>query len=77
MTLITPPSNDWNTLTEESPLPSGHTRRLLQTTGYIALMLLLLYLLYSSSQEQPVSKTRITKKPWSISQGFLLPFYLG
>ena len=76
MTLITPPSNDWNTLAEESPLPSGHTRRLLQTTGYIALMLLLLYLLYSSSQDQPMSKRRIMKKPWPISQGFLLLLYL-
>ncbi|SHK17057.1 hypothetical protein [Hymenobacter psychrotolerans] len=70
MTLNSPP-NDLPGLYEEHSVASGNARRILQTLAYIALMVGLLYLLYSSFG-QPLPRKKLRKKPWPISQGFLL-----
>lgn len=69
MTLTSPP-NHLHTLDEQDAVQQRHLRRILPVIGYIVLLLLLLYVLYSSQVPVPVSKEKPVKKPWSISQGF-------
>jgi hypothetical protein len=69
MTPISPP-NHLHTLDEQDAARPRSLRRITPIVGYIVLMLLLLYVLYSSQVPFPVSKRKPVKKPWSISQGF-------
>jgi hypothetical protein len=73
MTLTSPP-NHLHTLDEQDAVQQRYLRRITPVVGYIVLLLLMLYVLYSSQVPVPVSKGKPVKKPWSISQGF---FYVG
>ncbi|WBA41145.1 hypothetical protein [Hymenobacter canadensis] len=69
MTSISPP-NHLHTLDEQDAVQQRYLRRITPIVGYIVLLLLLLYVLYSSQVPFPVSKRKSVKKPWYISQGF-------
>ncbi|AII51974.1 hypothetical protein [Hymenobacter sp. APR13] len=69
MTLTSPP-NHLHTLNEQDAVPQRYLRRISPIVGYIVLLLLLLYVLYTSQMPVPVSKRKSIKKPWYISQGF-------